>query len=198
MNTRDAVAARARAGARPGRGRGDGRPARLPHHRLRQVPVRAEEEGERGEEEAGHHHGQGGQVPPRHGRPRLRLQDEARARVARTRATRSRRRSSSAAARSRTASWVRNSSNGWKKTWPTWARSRQRPRMEGNQMFIIFAPKRHKSPKQQQQQRSRSRTAASNRPPAARQPAGWCNRRAVDGRQPSSRQQTVALRVSCR
>lgn len=28
----------------------------------------------------------------------------------------------------------------------------QRPKMEGNQMFLIFAPKRHKSPKQQQQQ----------------------------------------------
>ncbi|MDT5157859.1 MAG: translation initiation factor [Acidobacteriota bacterium] len=28
----------------------------------------------------------------------------------------------------------------------------QRPKMEGNQMFLIFAPKRHKSPKQQQEQ----------------------------------------------
>src|SRR5690349_12766430 len=27
----------------------------------------------------------------------------------------------------------------------------QRPKMEGNQMFLIFAPKRHKSPKQQEQ-----------------------------------------------
>ena len=27
----------------------------------------------------------------------------------------------------------------------------QRPKMEGNQMFLIFAPKRHKSPKQQQE-----------------------------------------------
>ena len=26
----------------------------------------------------------------------------------------------------------------------------QRPRMEGNQMFLVFAPKRHKSPKQQE------------------------------------------------
>jgi translation initiation factor IF-3 len=27
----------------------------------------------------------------------------------------------------------------------------QRPKMEGNQMYLIFAPKRHKSPKQQQE-----------------------------------------------
>jgi translation initiation factor IF-3 len=32
----------------------------------------------------------------------------------------------------------------------------QRPKMEGNQMFLIFAPKRHKSPKQQQQQEAKT------------------------------------------
>ncbi len=34
----------------------------------------------------------------------------------------------------------------------------QRPKMEGNQMFLIFAPKRHKSPKQQQQQQQEAKT----------------------------------------
>ena len=34
----------------------------------------------------------------------------------------------------------------------------QRPKMEGNQMFLIFAPKRHKSPKQQQQQQEQAKT----------------------------------------
>ena len=32
----------------------------------------------------------------------------------------------------------------------------QRPKMEGNQMFLIFAPKRHKSPKQQQEPKADS------------------------------------------
>jgi translation initiation factor IF-3 len=32
----------------------------------------------------------------------------------------------------------------------------QRPKMEGNQMFLIFAPKRHKSPKQQQQKEAKT------------------------------------------
>src|SRR5581483_552484 len=47
-----------------------------------EVSVRAEEESERGEEEAGHHHGQGSEVSPRHRRARLQLSHEARARMA--------------------------------------------------------------------------------------------------------------------
>jgi translation initiation factor IF-3 len=38
----------------------------------------------------------------------------------------------------------------------------QRPKMEGNQMFLIFAPKRHKSPKQQQQQQQQQQEAKTD------------------------------------
>ena len=44
----------------------------------------------------------------------------------------------------------------------------QRPKMEGNQMFLIFAPKRHKSPKQQQEakpQEARSDGGVKQGPP---------------------------------
>ena len=41
----------------------------------------------------------------------------------------------------------------------------QRPKMEGNQMFLIFAPKRHKSPKQQQPQQQQ-------KPPEAKKDGG--------------------------
>jgi translation initiation factor IF-3 len=42
----------------------------------------------------------------------------------------------------------------------------QRPKMEGNQMYLIFAPKRHKSPKQQQQQeQAKTESSVSQGPP---------------------------------
>jgi translation initiation factor IF-3 len=42
----------------------------------------------------------------------------------------------------------------------------QRPKMEGNQMFLIFAPKRHKSPKQQQQQQeAKTESSVKQGPP---------------------------------
>lgn len=37
----------------------------------------------------------------------------------------------------------------------------QRPKMEGNQMFLIFAPKRHKSPKQQQEAKNEAKTESN-------------------------------------
>jgi translation initiation factor IF-3 len=41
----------------------------------------------------------------------------------------------------------------------------QRPKMEGNQMYLIFAPKRHKSPKQQQQQEPKTDSGIKQGPP---------------------------------
>src|SRR5215217_3417583 len=41
----------------------------------------------------------------------------------------------------------------------------QRLKMEGNQMFLIFAPKRHKSPKQQQQQEAKTDGGVKQGPP---------------------------------
>ncbi len=41
----------------------------------------------------------------------------------------------------------------------------QRPKMEGNQMFLIFAPKRNKSPKQQQPQEAKTDGGVKQGPP---------------------------------
>ena len=48
----------------------------------------------------------------------------------------------------------------------------QRPKMEGNQMFLIFAPKRHKSPKQQQQQQEAKKDGGVTQGPPAPEGTG--------------------------
>jgi translation initiation factor IF-3 len=45
-----------------------------------------------------------------------------------------------------------------------------RPRMEGNQMFTIFMPKKHKSPKDRNREPARREPAAGSREPAGRGP----------------------------
>jgi hypothetical protein len=124
-------------GAGPCRGRSQCRSACLPDHRLRKVSVRSEEEGKRGEEEAGNDHGQGSEVSSGNGRSRLRLSHEACARVA--------------------AGWRQGESHDLvsrpRDDAPRTGRAHSgeagkdlvdvgeveaRPRMEGNQMFIIL------------------------------------------------------------
>jgi hypothetical protein len=79
------AATRAGEGARPRRGQPQGRAARLQDPRLRQVQVRREEEGQRGQEEAERRRDQGDQAPPQDGRPRSPVQDARRAPLPRSR-----------------------------------------------------------------------------------------------------------------
>src|SRR5437867_2371225 len=46
-----------------------------------------------------------------------------------------------------------------------------RPRMEGNQMFTIFMPKKHKSPKDRSREPARHEPGAGSREPTGREPA---------------------------
>ena len=71
--------------ARPRRSSSDGAAPGVPHHGLRQVQVRAGQGRASGQEEAALDPAQGDQVPPRHRRPRFRVQVPARETVSRGR-----------------------------------------------------------------------------------------------------------------
>ena len=75
MTTHEALRARPGAGARPRRGQPQGRAAGLQDPRLRQVQVRREEEGARGQAQADRRRDQRDQAPPEDRRARYRLQD---------------------------------------------------------------------------------------------------------------------------